>query len=182
MPHHPHLPAAGFCSGSAPSPASVEPSAIAQLTLSRDPDDGRLYRLSGGTGSLRLRGHNSRFGATARAGGDDWQLVHRGVLTHVIQAKDSAGATPGHFEPWQLRSAGYLDWCERVLELRRQGVFGRTYALTDHGRRLAVIDGRGWRKRPLDVTVVDLATMDLGLLLFAIFVAQSLTENAGAGC
>ena len=47
-------------------------------------------------------------------------------------------------------------------------------------RELALLDGRGWGKRPVRVTVDDLAALEPGLLLFAAFVVHALAEDAGS--
>jgi hypothetical protein len=43
-----------------------------------------------------------------------------------------------------------------------------------------VLDGKGWGKRPVAVTVDDRSPIDPGLLLFATFVVRGLAEDASS--
>jgi hypothetical protein len=54
------------------------------------------------------------------------------------------------------------------------------YALLDGERRLALLEGKGWGKRPVRVDVDD-TTIDAGLLLFTAFVVRALAEDASSG-
>jgi hypothetical protein len=52
------------------------------------------------------------------------------------------------------------------------------YALTDDEGELALIDARGWGKRPVGLTVVR--ALDPGLLLFVAFVSDTLAKEASS--
>jgi hypothetical protein len=67
---------------------------------------------------------------------------------------------------------------ERELALRPASARRERYALADGERELALLDGKGWGKRPVKVTVEDPAAVEPGLLLFATFVVCGLTEDA----
>ena len=54
------------------------------------------------------------------------------------------------------------------------------YALADGDAELALLDGKGWGRRPVAVEVDDSGTLDPGLMLFAAFVVRGLAEDAGA--
>jgi hypothetical protein len=54
------------------------------------------------------------------------------------------------------------------------------YALADGARELAVLDGKGWGKRPVKVSLEDPGAVDPGLLLFCAYVVRGLAEDAGA--
>jgi hypothetical protein len=43
-----------------------------------------------------------------------------------------------------------------------------------------VLDGKGWGKRPVTLSVADPEAVDPGLLLFATFVVRGLAEDAAA--
>jgi hypothetical protein len=70
-------------------------------------------------------------------------------------------------------------WDDRELALRPASMWRERYALASGDRELAIIDGKGWGKRPVRVTVEDPAELEPGLLLFAAFVVRSLAEDAG---
>ena len=86
----------------------------------------------------------------------------------------------GEFEPRGLRRGGALRWAGRELELRPASKWRERYALADGDRELAVFDGKGWGRRPLEVSVDDPATLEPGLLLFAAFVVRGLAEDASS--
>jgi hypothetical protein len=151
---------------------------MADLELKRTPGDRRLYALEG-VGTLRLKGFASRT-ATAEADGSRWRIARRGFWQRVVQATDSAGAAVGEFEPGSLRRGGTLRWAGRELKLRPASHWRERYALTDGDRELAILDGKGWGRRPVKVTVDDLGAVEPGLLLFAAFVVRGLAEDAGA--
>ena len=50
----------------------------------------------------------------------------------------------------------------------------------DGERELALLDGKGWGRRPVKVTVEDPDAIELGLLLVAAFVVRGLAEDASA--
>jgi hypothetical protein len=61
--------------------------------------------------------------------------------------------------------------------MRPASAWRERYALVDGDEEIAVLDGRGWGRRPVKVTVPDLARVDAGLLLFATFVVRGLAED-----
>jgi hypothetical protein len=147
------------------------------LELTRSSEDRRLYVLDG-IGTLRLEGWASRR-ATAQAGSDSWRIARRGFWQRVIEAADAAGTAIGSFEPRTLHRGGTVRWDDRELALRPASMWRERYALASGDRELAIIDGKGWGKRPVRVTVEDPAELEPGLLLFAAFVVRSLAEDAG---
>ena len=86
----------------------------------------------------------------------------------------------GEFEPRGLRRGGALRCVGRELELRPASKWRERYALADGDRELAVFDGKDWRRRPVEVSVDDPATVEPGLLLFAAFVVRGLAEDASS--
>jgi hypothetical protein len=102
------------------------------------------------------------------------------VLRRVIQATDAAGTAVGEFEPRALRRGGTLRWAGRELALRPASHWRERYALADGDHELAILDGKGWGRRPVKVTVDDPEAVEPGLLLFAVFVVRGLAEDAGA--
>jgi hypothetical protein len=150
---------------------------MADLELKRIPGDRRLYALEG-VGTLRLKGFASR-GATAEAGGRAWRIAHRRFWQRVTQAADEAGTAVGEFEPRNLRRGGTLGWAGRELTLRPASRWRERYALVEGDRELAVLDGKGWGRRPVKVTVDDPGAIEPGLLLFTAFVVRGLAEDAG---
>jgi hypothetical protein len=150
-----------------------------ELELTRSPGDRHLYVLDG-VGTLRVGGWLSR-GATAEAGSDSWQLGRRGMFKAAMQATDAAGGVAGEFEGRALRRGGTLRWDGREYELRPSSMWRERYALADGERELATIEGKGWGKRPVKVTVEDGAgALEPGLLLFAAYVVRALAEDAAA--
>ncbi len=135
-------------------------------------------------GALRLGGIFSR-GATARAGGASWSFVRRGLWDRTIEARDAAGAEVGSFGPRAIRRGGTLRWGGREFELRPVSSWKERYALLDGGRELARLDGKGWGKRPVAVSIDEPGAVEPGLLLFAVYLVRRLAEDAntaaGAG-
>lgn len=150
---------------------------MAELELKRTPGDRRLYALEG-VGTLRLTGFASRT-ANAEAGRRSWQIARRGFWQRVIQATDAEGTAVGEYEPRTLRRGGILRWAGRELTLRPASAWRERYALADGARELAVLDGKGWGRRPVKVTVDDPDAVEPGLLLFAAFIVRRLAEDAG---
>jgi hypothetical protein len=148
------------------------------LELTRSPEDRRLYTLAG-IGTLRLEGWASRR-ATAQAGSDSWRIARRGFWQRAIEAADAAGTAVGSFEPRTLQRGGTVRWDDRELTLRPASMWRERYALASGDRELAILDGKGWGRRPVRVSVEDPAGIEPGLLLFAAFVVRSLAEDAGA--
>jgi len=151
---------------------------VPELELTRSRDDRRLYVLEG-VGTLRLRGWLSR-GATAEVEGRRWEIERRGILVPATEAFDAGGTVVGEFHGRVLRRGGTLRWGERELELRPASVWRSRYALADGERELAVLDGKGWGKRPVAVVLDDPAAIDPGLLLFAVYVVRSLAEDSSS--
>jgi len=145
------------------------------LQLTPAPADRRLYVLNG-IGTLRLTGWASRT-ATAEAGGLAWQMTHRGLLQPVIEASDAAGAIAGEYRG-RAHRGGVLRWVGRELAVRPDSLWPDRYVLVEDDRRLATIEGRGWGRRPLSLRVDGAAEIEPGLLLFAVFVAGTLAQNA----
>jgi hypothetical protein len=151
---------------------------MAELELTRSRDDRRRYEVDG-VGALRLGGFLSR-GATAEAGTATWTFDRRGFWQTTIEATDATGGLVGSFDPRKLRRGGSLRWGDRDLELRPASRWKERYALADGDRELAVLDGKGWGKRPVKITLDEPDLVEPGLLLFAAFVVRGLAEDAGA--
>jgi hypothetical protein len=149
-----------------------------ELELTRSRDDRKLYVLAG-VGTLRLHGWTSRT-ATAEAAGRSWEIERRGIFTSTFEATDASGTTIGAFHGRILRGGGTVYWGERELELRPASAWRSRYALADGERELAILDGKGWGKRPVAIVVDDLRAIDPGLLLFAAFVVRGLAEDASS--
>ena len=77
-------------------------------------------------------------------------------------------------------AAATLRWGGRDYSLRPASRWKERYALADGDRELALLDGKGWGKRPVRVTVDDVGAMEPGVLLFAAYVVRGLAEAAGA--
>jgi hypothetical protein len=152
--------------------------AMRDLELTRTPGDRRLCALDG-VGTLRLRGWASR-AATAEADGTTWEIRRRGTWRPVIDAADAAGTPVGAFRAGGMRRGGPIRWRGRELTLRPASRWPQRYALADGERELALLDGKGWGRRPVKVTVDDPGALEPGLLLFAAFVVRGLAEDAGA--
>jgi hypothetical protein len=149
-----------------------------ELELTRSRGDRRRYEIEG-VGALRLGGLFSR-GASAEAGGTTWAFERRGLWHQTAEATDAAGTVVGAFDPRTLRRGGTLRWGARELELRPASRWKERYALADDELELAVLDARGWGRRPVRITIDEPRAVDPGLLLFAAFVVQKLAEDAGA--
>jgi hypothetical protein len=159
---------------------------MADLELKRTAGDRRLYALEG-VGTLRLIGLASR-AALAEASGKRWRFGRHGFWRRAVLATDETGTEVGEFEPRGLRRGGRLRWAGRELALRPASSWRERYALAEGDRELAILDGKGWGRRPVKVTVDDrepLEPLEPGLLLFATFVVRRLAEDAsgaaGAG-
>lgn len=149
-----------------------------ELELTRTQGDRRLYRLDG-VGTLRLQGLFSR-SAIAEADDRSWRFASRGLWGRHVEATEGTGALVGEFEPRSVRRGGIVRWAGRELALRPASSWRERYALADGDRELALLDGKGWGRRPVKVTVDDSELVDAGLLLFAAFVVRRLAEDAGA--
>jgi len=148
-----------------------------ELELTRSPDDKRLYVLDG-VGTVRFEGFGSRR-AVAEAGDERWRLSRR-TFARTTEAVDASGATAGTFVSALLRGGGALRWLGGEYSLRPTGVTRRRYELVLGERTLAVVDPKGWGKRPVKLLVGDLDAVEPGLLLFASFVAHGLAGDAAA--
>ncbi len=154
-------------------------SPIADLELTRTQHDRKLYAL-GDVGTLRLAGFLSQR-ATAEAGGRTWELASTGFWRRIVRATDEGGVVVGEFEPrGGFRRGGTLRWGGRDFSLRPASSWRERYALVAGELELALLDGKGWGKRPVAVTVDDLALVEPGLLLFATFVVRGLAEDASS--
>jgi hypothetical protein len=149
-----------------------------ELELTRSPGDRRTYAIDG-VGTLRLEGLWSRR-ATAEAARTSWHIVSSGLWRRTLHATDAMGRVAGEFKASGLRRGGPLRWSERDLALRAASTWRGRYALAEGERELAILDGKGWGKRPIRITVDDVEAIDPGLLLFATFVVRGLAEDARA--
>ena len=147
-----------------------------ELELTRTSSDRRLYAL-GGIGTVRLEGLFST-GATAEAGGSRWRIDKRGFWQRELEATDASGAVVGEFVPRDIRRGGTLRWRDRELTLRPVSSLRERYALSEGDRELVVLDGKGWGKRPVKITLPDPAANEPGLLLFTAFVVHRLAVKA----
>ena len=151
---------------------------MTELALTRSPGDRRRFDLQG-YGTLRLGGWASRW-ASAEADERRWGFARRGIWRSRIEATDPAGTVVGLFEGRSLKRGGALRWNEHEYELKPDSRWTERYALLDGERSLAVLDGKGWGKRPVRVDVDDVTETDPGLLLFTAFVVRALAEDATA--
>jgi hypothetical protein len=103
-----------------------------------------------------------------------------GIFRTVVFATEDVGGWVGVFEPRTFRRGGTLTWCDRTLQLRPAGVWRERYALVDGEHELAVLDGRGWGKRRVWITVDDPGAVSPALLLFAVYVVCGLAEDASS--
>ena len=151
---------------------------MGELELPRTAGDRRSYALAG-IGTLRVKGWSPRV-ASAEAGGRRWEIARRGLWRRTIEATDAAGATPARFTARGIRRGGALRWIDRELALRPASRWRERYVLADGERELALIEGKGWGRRPVKVTFDDREALDPGLLLFAVFVVLGLANDAAA--
>ena len=154
-------------------------SSMPDLELARNSDDRRLYDLRG-VGSIRVGGIFSRGATATEADGASWSFDRPSLWRRTIEACDATGAVVGSFDPRAIRRGGALIWRGRDFELRPASAWRERYALADGEHELAVLDGKGWGKRPVKVTIDDPNAVDPGLLLFAAFVVRRLAEDASA--
>lgn len=147
-----------------------------ELELTRTPEDRRFYVLEG-VGTIRLQGLFAR-AATAEAGGRSWRFARRGFTRRQMEATDETGSVVGEFSPRAVRRGGTVRWSGRELVLRPASSWRERYALVEGERELAVLDGKGWGRRPVQVTVDDPEAVAPDLLLFAVFIVRGLAEDA----
>ena len=150
---------------------------VTELELTRTSNDRRLYSLEG-VGTVRLEGLFSS-SATAEAGGESVHLAHRGLWQRAIEARDAAGTVVGEFLPRDIRRGGTLRWRGRELTLRPLSPLRERYALGEGDRELALLDGKGWGRRPVAVSIAEADDVEPQLLLFAAFVVHRLAAKAG---
>ena len=153
-------------------------SAMAELELTRSADDRRRYEVEG-VGALRFAGAFSRR-ATAEAGGASWSFDGRGLWQRTIQASDAAGTVVGSFDRRSWGRGGKLRWNGRELELRPASRWKDRYALVEGEDELAILEGKGWGKRPVKLSVGDPATTEPGLLLFAAYLVRRFAEDTAS--
>lgn len=151
---------------------------MVELELTRSGRDRRTFAL-GDLGTLQLTGVFSR-SASAEANGTSWYFARRGIFSARSEARDAGGTLVASFEPRGLRRGGTIRWFGRELVLRPASAWRERYALVDGDVELAVLDGKGWGRRPVRLGVADGADLDRGLLLFAAFVVRGLAEDAGS--
>lgn len=156
-----------------------------ELELTRTSGDRHLYELQG-SGTLRLERSFSA-SAAAEAGDRSWQIARRperwrvarrGELILVIEATDPSGVVAGEFHGRAQVPGGTLRWGERHLELRKNSRWRPRFALVDGERELATVEGKGWGKRPVRLTIGDAASVEPGMLLLAAFAVGAITEDA----
>jgi hypothetical protein len=147
------------------------------LDLARDPRDRRLYELRG-VGSIRLGGLLSRSAIATASRGGSWSFDRPSLWRRTIEAHDAAGTIVGYFDRRTIRRGGAVTWRGRDFELRPASAWRERYALADGDRELAVLDGKGWGKRPVKVSMDDPNAVEPGLLLFAVFLVRRLAEDA----
>jgi len=146
------------------------------LKLARIPGEHAVYVLEG-VGTLRIEGVFIFGGrATAEAAGRHWRFARRGFWRQ-LQATDTYGAVVGTFER-RLPGSGTVRWDDREYALRSASVWRERYALADRDRELALLDAKGWGRRPVTISVDDHASLDPGLLLYAIFIVHTLAGDA----
>lgn len=149
------------------------------LALQRARDDRHLYLL-GDVGTLRLTGRGWRT-SVARAGSRTWNIA---VRKGDVYLTDEAGGPVGSFARRRWHRGGELRWNGRALTLSPINRWRERYALVDGQRTLAILDGRGWGRRPATVTVDDPPPLEPALLLFAAFLVNRLAKassDASAG-
>jgi hypothetical protein len=146
------------------------------VELTRSQSDRKLFELQG-VGTLRFEGLFAR-AAIAEVDGRSWRFARRGLWGRRIEATETAGGVVGEFEPRTVRRGGTLRWAGRELELRAASSWRERYALADGDHELALLDGKGWERRPVKVTLDELGAVEPPLLLFAAFVVRTLAEDA----
>jgi hypothetical protein len=151
---------------------------MAELELTRSKQDRRLYNLEG-IGSLRLEGFFSRR-ATATAAGVTWRMGRTGFWGRRIEAIREGGSLAGEFEPRSIRRGGELRWTGRDYELRPASAWRERYALAVGDVEVAVIEGKGWGRKPVKLEILRPEAVEPGLLLFAAFVVRGLADDASA--
>ena len=159
---------------------------LISLELTRTPGDRHLFELKG-VGTLRLEAGFSRRAVAAGTGGQHWEIARRperrrfarrGDLIVVITATEPSGTAAGEFQGRARIRGGMLRWGTHDLKLCSSSSWRPRYALLGDERQLATIEGKGWGKRPVKLTIVTGVTVEPGLLLLAAFAVGALTEDA----
>ena len=73
-----------------------------------------------------------------------------------------------------------MRWAGRELELRQASRWRERYALAEGAHVLAVLEGRGFGRRPVRIALEDPAAVEPGLLLFSAFVVRAIAQDARA--
>jgi hypothetical protein len=149
---------------------------MTELELTRTSGDRRLYSLEG-IGTVRLEGLFST-SATAEAGERGWRFDRCGFWRRVMEATDAEGAVVGEFVRRDIRRGGTLHWGGRGLTLHPVSPLRERYVLSEGDRDLVLLDGKGWGRRPVKITLAEPEAIEPGLLLFAAFVVHRLAVNA----
>ena len=149
---------------------------MTELELTRMSGDRRRYSLEG-IGIVRLEGLFSS-SATAGAGERSWHFTRRSFWQRVVEATDAAGVVVGEFVPRDIRRGGTLRWGSRELTLSPVSSLRERYVLGEADRDLVLLDGKGWGRRPVKITLAVPEALEPGLLLFAAFVVHRLAVNA----
>ena len=151
---------------------------MADLELTRTREDRNVYALEG-VGTLRLRGRFAK-AATVEAGQRSYEIAKRGLFAPVTAATDAAGTPIAEFRGRTLKRGGTLTWMGKEYALRPASMFRERYALAEGETELFTIEGKGWSKRPVKLSLADPTAIDPGLLLFAAFVVRGLAEDASS--
>lgn len=151
---------------------------MTELELTRVPTDRRLYSLEG-IGTVRLGGLFASSG-TGEADGSRWRFASRGFWGRAMEATDAAGVVVGEFEPRNIRRGGALRWGDGELTVHPVSALRERYVLSEGDRDLVLLDGKGWGRRPVKITLADPSEIEPGLLLFAAFVVHRLAVNASS--
>ena len=149
---------------------------MTDLELTRTSGDRRLYSLEG-VGTVRLEGLFSS-SATAEAGELRWRFTRRGFWQRGLEATDAEGAAVGEFVPRDIRRGGTLRWGDRGFTVRPVSSLRERYVLREGTRDLVILDGKGWGRRPVTITLDEADAVEPGLLLFAAFVVHRLAVGA----
>ena len=118
--------------------------------------------------------------AIAEAGERSWRVARHGLLGADAEAVAPDGAVVGTFTANRLRRGGTLHWAGRELSLRPASSWRDRYAVVDGEHELVLLEGKGWGRRPVRISLEAPGRIDAGLLLFAAFVVRGLAEDSGA--
>ncbi len=129
--------------------------------------------------TVRLEGLFSN-SATVESGAGSWHITRRGFWQREIDATDSAGTVVGEFVPREIRRGGKLRWNGREFPLHPVSPLRERYTLSDGVRDLILLDGKGWGRRPVKITLADPGAVEPAMLLFTAFVVHQLAVKAGS--